>query len=189
MAESGRSRGEKRLEMRKEKTMVFWTLQVVKALHKCAARWTVSPLLFDLGLQMIHGIHWSTTPACQSVIKESQLLFFASYPCFYFIQLTSQWCICKCERSSTEMQKSSLSVYGSSATLPLCLNVFSCVWFLLPPALLKYISFSLIVLQTQTESKDTLQGRKSSALFALRGHLPWILYSQFIFKLLFIHSK
>lgn len=189
MAESGRSRGEKRLEMRREKTMVFWTLQVVKALHKCPARWTVSPLLFDLGLQMIHGIHWSTTLACQSVIKESQLLFFCIPSLLLLHSVNLSVVYLQVWKKQHWNAKSSLSVYGSSATLPLCLNVFSCVWFLLPLALLKYISFSLIVLQTQTESKDTLQGRKSSALFALRGHLPWILYSQFIFKLLFIHSK
>lgn len=114
-----------------KKTMVFWMPQLVKALHKCPARWTVSPSLSDLGLQMTHGMHCSTTPACQPIIRESQFLFFAFRPCFYFIQFISQWCIRKCERSSSEMWKNSPSVFGPSATLPLCLNTFSCVWFLL----------------------------------------------------------
>lgn len=163
-------------------------LQLVKALHRCPAKWTVSPLLSDLGLQIIHSIHWPTTPACQSVIRESQFLF-----CIPSLLLLHSVNLSVVYFQVWKKQKWNAEGLSLSAW-PFCHQAFVSKCFLLclvlaAPGLLKYISFSLIILQTQTQPKDTLQGRKSSALFALRGHLPWRLYSQFILKLLFIHSK
>lgn len=166
----------------KKKAVVFWMPQLVKALHKCPARWTVSPLPSDLGLQMIHGIHWSSTPACQSVIRASQFLFFAFHPCFYLIQLISQWCIGKCERSSSEMQKSFLSVHGSSATLPLY-SVFSLVFASCSSGTFKIdLIFSNNFTNTDS-TKGHPPGQKSSVLFALRGHLPLNIIFTIYFKI------